>query len=49
MPLLAHGATQGDSGETFELSELAAADEEAEAPRGKRKPNAKTLRAKAAE
>jgi acetyl-CoA carboxylase carboxyl transferase subunit beta len=44
-----NAALQGDSGETFELSELASSEEEAEAPRGKRKPNAKALRAKAAE
>ncbi|HEX8901594.1 acetyl-CoA carboxylase, carboxyltransferase subunit beta [Vitreimonas sp.] len=45
-------AKQGDSGETFELTDIAAADEEADAPTlrgGKRKPSAKTLRAKAAE
>ena len=47
-----NAATQGDSGETFELTDIASSEEEADAPTlrgGKRKPSAKTVRAKAAE
>jgi hypothetical protein len=45
-----NSAKQGDSGETFELTDLASEEDADEAPRGKRKPNAtKPARAKAAE